>query len=122
MAKKSVLPQDLDLDGIIAAPGAAPRPAFLHEQAEPAPAPTPAPAPPGGLKERATATTLYLMPADHRRLRKLAIDRDVSMQTLILDAIDLLMEREGEGPVERWETRRKRESAGLCAVMRPYSD
>jgi hypothetical protein len=55
----------------------------------------------------ATATTLYLMPSDHRRLRKLAIDRDVSMQTLILDAIDLLMVREGQGPVERWETRRK---------------
>ena len=46
------------------------------------------------------------MPADHRRLRKLAIDRDVSMQTLIIDALDLLMAREGQGPVERWETRR----------------
>src|SRR5689334_14620279 len=106
MAKKPVLPPDLDLDEVIAVPGAAARPAFIHEQAEPTPAPTPAPA--GGLKERAAATTLYLMPADHRRLRKLAIDRDVSMQTLILDAIDLLMEREGEAPVERWETRRKR--------------
>jgi hypothetical protein len=29
------------------------------------------------------------------------------MQTLILDALDLLMAREGQGPVERWETRRK---------------
>jgi hypothetical protein len=47
------------------------------------------------------------MPGDHRRLRKLAIDRDVSMQTLLLDAIDLLMRREGQPPVERWETRRK---------------
>jgi hypothetical protein len=47
------------------------------------------------------------MPVDHRRLRKLAIDRDVSMQTLLLDAIDLLMAREGQGFVERWETRRK---------------
>jgi hypothetical protein len=107
MAKKPVLPQDLDLDDVITAPGAAVRPAFLHEQTEPAPASLPTAAP-GGLKERATATTLYLMPADHRRLRKLAIDRDVSMQTLILDAIDLLMEREGQGAVERWETRRKR--------------
>jgi hypothetical protein len=48
------------------------------------------------------------MPSDHRRLRKLAIDRDVSMQTLLLDAIDLLMAQENEAPVERWETRRKR--------------
>jgi hypothetical protein len=101
MARKPVLPLDLDLDEVRTAPGAATRPTFLHEQAEPAPYS-------GGLKERATATTLYLMPADHRRLRKLAIDRDVSMQTLILDALDLLMAREGELPVERWETRRKK--------------
>jgi hypothetical protein len=100
MARKPVLPADLDLDEVRTAPGAAARPAFLHEQVDPAAA--------GGLKERATATTLYLMPVDHRRLRVLAIDRGVSMQTLILDALDLLMEREGQGPVERWDTRRKR--------------
>jgi hypothetical protein len=100
MARKPVLPADLDLDEVRTAPGAAARPAFLHEQADPASS--------GGLKERATATTLYLMPADHRRLRKLAIDHDVSMQTLLLDALDLLMAREGQGAVERWETRRKR--------------
>lgn len=99
---KSVLPADLDLDEVRTAPGTATRPAFLHEQADPTPGPST-----GGLKDRAAATTLYLMPADHRRLRKLAIDRDVSMQTLLLDAIDLLMKREGQPPVERWETRRK---------------
>jgi hypothetical protein len=99
---RTVLPADLDLDEVRATPGAATRPAFLHEQAEPAPAPA------NGLKERAAATTLYLMPADHRRLRKLAIDRDMSMQTLILDALDLLLARENEPPVERWETRRKK--------------
>ena len=103
MARKSVLPTDLDLDDVRTAPGAATRPPFLHEQVEPAPVSSS-----GGLKERATATTLYLMPADHRRLRKLAIDHDVSMQTLLLDALDMLMTREGQEPVERWETRRKR--------------
>jgi hypothetical protein len=101
MARKPVLPADLDLDEVRTAPGAAARPPFLHEQVAPASAPS------GGLKERATATTLYLMPVDHRRLRKLAIDRDVSMQTLLLDAIDLLMAQEGQDFVERWETRRK---------------
>jgi hypothetical protein len=45
--------------------------------------------------------------AGHRRL-KLAIDRNVSMQTLIFDAISLLIAQEGEAAVERWETRRKR--------------
>jgi hypothetical protein len=99
---KSLLPADLDLDEVRTAPGSATRPAFFHEQVEQPSVQV------GGLKERATATTLYLMPADHRRLRKLAIDRDVSMQTLILDAIDLLMAQAGEMPVERWETRRRR--------------
>lgn len=108
MARKPVLPPDLDLDEVMAVPGAAPRPTFLHEQIEPAAPVPPPPLSSGGLKERAAATTLYLMPADHRRLRKLAIDRDVSMQTLLLDAIDLLMAQENEAPVERWETRRKR--------------
>ena len=103
MARKPVLPADLDLGEARAAPGAAARPPFLHEEVDATPVSSS-----GGLKERATATTLYLMPADHRRLRKLAIDRDVSMQTLILDALDLLMAREGQGPVERWETRRKK--------------
>jgi hypothetical protein len=47
------------------------------------------------------------MPDDHRRLRVLAIERNVSMQTLLLDAIDLLMTRKGQPLVERWETRRR---------------
>jgi hypothetical protein len=60
-----------------------------------------------GVKASTVATTLYLMPADHRRLRVLAIERNASMQTLLLDAIDMLMSDAGQGPVERWETRRK---------------
>ena len=96
-SSKAVLPPDLDLDDFRTAPGAASRPAAFHEE----------PAASGNLKERAAATTLYLMPADHRRLRVLAIDRGVSMQTLLLDAIDLLMAADGQPPVERWETRRK---------------
>lgn len=98
--QKSVLPADLDLDAARTPPGAAERPAFLHEQAAPA-------APVGGVKASTVATTLYLMPADHKRLRVLAIERSVSMQTLLLDAIDMLMADAGQGPVERWETRRK---------------
>jgi hypothetical protein len=100
---KSVLPADLDLDAARVAPGAAERPAFLHEQEAALP---PAPAA-GGVKASTVATTLYLMPADHRRLRVLAIERNASMQTLLLDAIDMLMTDAGQGPVERWETRRK---------------
>jgi len=60
-----------------------------------------------GLKEKAVSTTMYLLPEDHRRLRRMAIDHNVSFQTLMLDSIDLLLAREGEEPVGRWETRRK---------------
>ncbi len=100
---KTVLPADLDLDDVLTAPGTAKRPAFLHEQ----PAPAPASATTGGVKASTVATTLYLMPADHRRLRVLAIERNASMQTLLLDALDLLMADVGQPPVERWGTRRK---------------
>jgi hypothetical protein len=64
----------------------------------------------GGLKATAVATTLYLLPADHKRLRRLAIDRNVSFQTLALDAFDLLLQSLDEEPVGRWETRRKPKS------------
>jgi hypothetical protein len=101
---KSVLPADLDLDAARTSPGAAERPAFLHEQAVPPPEPA---ATTGGVKASTVATTLYLMPADHRRLRVLAIERNASMQTLLLDALDMLMADAGQPPVERWETRRK---------------
>jgi hypothetical protein len=60
-----------------------------------------------GLKDKAVATTLYLLPDDHLRLRTMALRRNVSFQTLMLDALDLLLEREGEARVARWETRRK---------------
>jgi hypothetical protein len=104
---KAVLPDDLDLDAARVAPGAAERPAFLHEQAASA-ASVPAPAAiTAGVKASTVATTLYLMPADHRRLRMMAIERNASMQTLLLDALDMLMAEAGLPPVERWETRRK---------------
>lgn len=103
--KKSILPTDLDLDAAQATPGAGrPQPAF-HERPR---TPAPEQAEDGrGLKEKAVATTLYLLPDDHRRLRRMAIDRNISFQSLMLNAIDLLLAREGEKPVGRWETRRK---------------
>jgi len=109
--KSALLPEDLDLDALRATPGGGrPQPAF-HERAAPAPSPTPASAVPEGnertLKEKAVATTLYLLPVDHKRLKKFAVDRDVSLQTVVLDALDLLLAGEGQAPVERWDTRRK---------------
>jgi hypothetical protein len=107
MAKnsKSALASDLDLDSLKAPPGGAAAQRFMHEQ----PAVVPAlPVPGEGLlKARAIATTLYLLPDDHKRLRHLCSERGVAAQTLLLDAIDMLFAQAGQPPVERWETRRK---------------
>ena len=102
MARKPVLPADLDLDDLRTAPGAAARPPFLHEQVEPTPASSA-----GGLKERATATTLYLMPADHRRLRKLAIRPGCEHADPHARCHRPADGTGRAGAVERWETRRK---------------
>ena len=101
--RSTLFPADLNLAAAQAAPGAGRPQRAFHELAQRAPSG----AAEGCLKERAVATTLYLLPEDHRRLRRMAIDSDMSFQTLMLDAIDLLLTREGECPVERWETRRK---------------
>jgi len=107
--RRPMLPDDLDLDAMTAAPGsAAPQP-FLREQ--PAAAAAPAPDLPEagkvGLKEKAVNMSIYLLPDDHRRLRRLAVDGDTSIQTLVLDGIDAVFSKHGLAPVKRWETRRK---------------
>lgn len=101
--RSTLFPADLDLAAAQATPGAGRPQRPFHELAHPAPSR----AAEGCLKERAVATTLYLLPDDHRRLRRIASDRDMSFQTLMLNAIDLLLVRDGECPVERWETRRR---------------
>ena len=51
--------------------------------------------------------SIYLLPDDHRRLRRLAADEDSSIQSLVLDGIDHILEQRGQERVQRWETRRK---------------
>jgi hypothetical protein len=109
MVRKPTLASDLDLDALKAAPGSATAQQFIHEQPSTRAAVTSSPPVSGEglLKARAVATTLYLLPNDHKRLRHLCSERGVAAQTLLLDAIDLLFAEAGERPVERWETRRK---------------
>ncbi len=113
-AKKSTLPSDLDmaidLDAARATPGAAAAPAFIGAVANPAkPAePREAPVVAKGLKATAVNMSVYLMPADHRRLRMLAAAEGRSIQSLMLDGLDLLLANRNESPVSRWETRRRR--------------
>lgn len=95
----ALLPDDLDLEDLRAIPGAGKPQAAFHER--------PSASVEKPLKERAIATTLYLLPNDHLRLKIIAARRGVSLQTLALDALDLLLRREGEVSVERWDTRRR---------------
>ncbi len=105
---KPTLAADLDLAAFKAPPGRAAGQQFMHEQtAKSVEAPAPAAPAEGLLKQRAVATTLYLLPDDHDRLRHLATERRVAAQTLLMDALDLLFAQAGQPPVERWETRRK---------------
>ena len=107
--RKPTLPNDLDLDDFRAPPGAGrPQPPF-HERT---PLQTAAERVPPlekalGLKEKAINMSIYLLPDDHRRLRRLAADEDTSIQALVLDGIDHVLGQRGQGRVTRWETRRK---------------
>lgn len=63
---------------------------------------------PAPIKGRAVATTVYLLPEDHRRLRILCAEKEVSFQTLFMDALDRQLAADGHSPLERWNARRRR--------------
>jgi len=58
---------------------------------------------PGGIKAATIGTTLYLLPAEHKRVRRLALDMDVpTVHELLLLGLDRLLAEQGEPPVERY--------------------
>jgi hypothetical protein len=108
-ARKPVFPPgivDIGVDELRQAePGAARPPRAFHEH--PAAAEPPPTQATKSVKETAVATTVYLLPDDHRRLRILAAERGVAAQQLVMDALDRLFEDAGLARLERWNTRRK---------------
>src|SRR5690349_10594027 len=55
----------------------------------------------GGIKKVTVGTTLYLLPHEHKRIRRLALDLDVpSIHELILMGLDRLLAEWGQTPVE----------------------
>ena len=112
--RKPMLPDDLDLDDVRALPGAGrPQPPFHERPTAQVPEAKVPQVPLAqsermlGLKEKAVNMSIYLLPDDHRRLRRLAADEDTSIQSLVLDGIDFVLEQRGQERVTRWETRRK---------------
>ena len=58
---------------------------------------------PGGIKAATIGTTLYLLPAEHKRVRRLALDMDVpTVHELLLLGLDRLLAEQGEPPIIRY--------------------
>jgi hypothetical protein len=57
----------------------------------------------GGIKAATIGTTVYLLPEQHKRVKRLALDLDVpSVHELILMGLDRLLEERGERRLERY--------------------
>src|SRR3954463_10286047 len=93
--------------GLLARPGEAPaRSTPLEELPRPTstgPNPVPPPTPGRGIKQSTIGTTVYLLPREHKRVRRLALDLDVpSVHELLLMGLDRLLAERGEPPIERY--------------------
>jgi hypothetical protein len=94
--------------GLLARPGAAPS---RSTPVEDLPRSVAAASPPplrsdriaGGIKAATIGTTVYLLPAEHKRVRRLALDMDVpSVHELLLLGLDRLLVDQGQPPIERY--------------------
>ena len=55
-----------------------------------------------GIKGTTVGTTVYLLPGESKRLRRLALDLDVSLHELLMRGADRLLAENGPRPVERY--------------------
>lgn len=54
-------------------------------------------------------TTVYLLPSEHKRVRRLALDLDVpSVHELLLLGLDRLLAEQGQLPIQRYSPPRPR--------------
>ncbi len=57
----------------------------------------------GGIKAATVGTTMYLLPTEHKRVRRLALDLDIpSVHELLLLGLDRLLAERGEPPIVRY--------------------
>ena len=61
-----------------------------------------APAEAGGLKATTVGTTLYLLPQESKRLKRLALDLDLSLHELTLTGLDRVLAEHGQPPIRRY--------------------
>jgi hypothetical protein len=63
----------------------------------------------GGIKAATIGTTVYLLPEEHKRVKRLALDLDVpSVHELILMGLDQLLEGQGQRALTRYSPPRPR--------------
>ncbi len=102
--------------GLLARPGAAPvRSTPVEDLPRAGPGPEAPPIPEaariaGGIKAATIGTTVYLLPGEHKRVRRLALDLDVpSVHELLLLGLDRLLAEQGQGTIERYSPPRPKE-------------
>lgn len=90
--------------GLLAKPGSAPARSAAIEDLPRGPPRTAAVSDGGGggLKASTVGTTLYLLPSESKRLRRLAIDVDLSLHELMLTGLDRVLAEHGQPPVRRY--------------------
>lgn len=65
--------------------------------------------PSGGIKAATVGTTVYLLPSEHKRVRRLALDLDVpSVHELLVLGLDRLLAERGDPPLARYSPPRAR--------------
>ena len=87
--------------GLLARPGAAPSRSMPVEDLPRAVVPSVS-TEAGGLKAATVGTTLYLLPQESKRLKRLALDLDVSLHELMLTGLDRVLTEHGQPPVRRY--------------------
>lgn len=55
-----------------------------------------------GIKGVTLGTTVYLLPGESKRVRRLALDLDMSLHELLMRGLDRLLAENGQRPVERY--------------------
>ena len=64
-----------------------------------------------GIKAATIGTTVYLLPAEHKRVKQLALDMDVaSVHELLLLGLDKLLADRGRAPITRYAQPRLKKS------------
>jgi hypothetical protein len=56
-----------------------------------------------GIKGQTVGTTLYLVPNESKRVRRLALELNLSLHELLLRGLDRLLAESGQRPVERYQ-------------------